>query len=516
MDLQELVQGLQAGAIRTPDELQRAKIALSRRHGWRGLPSNAQILQALPPEARDTLVPLLRVKGVRTASGIVAVGAMTMPMACPHGKCTFCPGGPEWGTPQSYLGTEPATLRALQLGFDPYRQVEDRVRQLEAMGHATDKVELIVLGGTFTSHPREYQEAFVKGCFDGLNGVAAGTLVEAHGINEATRHRCVGLTVETKPDWFLGPEVEDCLRLGVTRIELGLQSTFDDVLEATHRGHTAAQGREATARARDVGLKVGHHMMTGLPRSSVVRDLEALQSLVRDPAYRPDLLKIYPTLVMEGTALWGQWLQGTYRETPLEEVVAILADFKRSVPPWMRLHRVQREFRAQDIRAGVRRGDLRVLVGQAMADRGWRCRCLRCREVGLVKVQGVPEAEEVRRDYIASGGREVFLSFEDISQDLVLGYLRLRLTPAGEAFLRELRVHGEVAPLGHHGGRGWQHRGMGRRLLQRCVEIAWWEWGVEVVAITSAVGVREYYWNFAKRTNLKVALGARGHVLLHR
>src|SRR6266511_3588010 len=253
---------------RTPsskDELQRLKLRLARTHGLRGLPNDASILAAIPREMHEGLRDVLRVKPARTASGVAVVTVMTAPHACPHGVCTYCPGGPRFGTPQSYLGTEPAAMRAAEYRYDPCAQTVARLRSLRANGHETDKVDLIVIGGTFTALETAYQEWFVKGCLDGMNGSVAGSLEEAQTANENAGVRCIGLTIETKPDCFLGAEVEASVRLGTTRVELGIQSTHDDVLERVHRGHTDADSRAAMARAKDVGLKVGAHMMPGLP-----------------------------------------------------------------------------------------------------------------------------------------------------------------------------------------------------------------------------------------------------------
>src|SRR5713226_1810583 len=285
------------------DELQQLKRRIARSHAVVGLPSDSDVLRRLPPAIREELVDLLRIKPARTASGVAVVTVMTAPHACPHGVCTFCPGGPRFGTPQSYVGTEPAARHASAHGYDPGAQLTARLRSLEEIGHPTDKVDLIVLGGTFTALDRGYQEWFVKGCLDAMNGCVSDSIGTAQAANESATARCIGLTIETKPDCFLGSEVEACLALGTTRVELGIQSTHDDVLEAVHRGHTDAQSRAAFHGAKDAGLKVGAHMMPGLPGSDRDRDLESFRTLFDDPDYRPDFLKIYPTLVLPGTAL---------------------------------------------------------------------------------------------------------------------------------------------------------------------------------------------------------------------
>ncbi len=513
VDLTPLVERLASGGIRTAEELQRAKVELCRSRPG-PLPSNPQILAALPGHLRPTLEPLLRIKPVRTASGVAVVSAMTSPAACPHGKCTFCPGGPDWGTPQSYVGSEPAARRAAAAGYDPQAQVASRLRQLREIGHAVDKVDLIIIGGTFTARPEGYRETFVKGCFDAMNGHPCATLAEAHAANETADVRCIGLTVETKPDWFLGPEVEHSLALGTTRIELGVQSLRDPVLRAVHRGHTDDDTRRATERAKEAGLKVCYHVMPGLPGTDSQGDLLDLRRLFLDEAYRPDMLKIYPTLVVPGTALHRQWRMGLYHEMDLEAAIDLLVQFKAQVPPWVRIQRIQREIPAAQISAGVRKGDLRNLVAERMRAEGRRCRCLRCREVGL-RPGSPPEAqnlEEMRRDYPASGGREVFLSLEEPSRDVVVAYARLRGTVQGRAFLRELRVFGQVVPLAEGPGERWQHRGIGRGLLAGAEAIARDEWGCTTLLVTSGVGVRPYYRRYARARGSGASLVPPGYV----
>src|SRR3989440_8222193 len=289
--------GLDAGFVealvgelrdRTPaskDELERIKLRLARTHRLGGLPSDLAILERMPDPLREDLRDLLRVKPARTASGVAVVTVMTAPHGCPHGVCTYCPGGPRLGTPQSYMGTEPVAQRAAEHHYDPRGQTVARIEALQRIGHDTDKVDLIVLGGTFTALEAGYREWFVKGCFDGLNGFEAPALEDAQDANESAASRCIGLTIETKPDCFLGPEVAESLALGATRVELGVQTTHDDVLEAVHRGHTDAQSREAIRVAKSTGLKVGVHMMPGLPGSDPDRDMESFRGLFEDPSY---------------------------------------------------------------------------------------------------------------------------------------------------------------------------------------------------------------------------------------
>lgn len=491
--LDAFVETLRRDPPRSKAQLQEAKLRLARAHGLSGLPSDSQLLGLLPEPDRTRFEDLLRTKPARTASGVAVVTVMTVPHACPHGVCVYCPGGPRFATPQSYTGTEPAARRAAEHGYDPHAQTSARLRALQEIGHRTDKVDLIILGGTFTSMDAGYQEGFVQACLESMNGSPASSLRAAQAANESAPTRCIGLTVETKPDCFLGPEVEHALALGVTRVELGLQSTHDDVLEAVHRGHTDAQSRGALARAKAAGLKVGVHMMPGLPGSDVDRDLESFRLLFDDPDYRPDFLKIYPTLVLEGTALHAMWAHGRYAALSLDDAVELVARVKATIPRWCRLQRVQREIGAPQIRGGPTKGDLRSLARERLRSRGLACHCVRCREVGFRGLEPRLEALRLlREDYASSGGLEVFLSLEDPDLDVLVAYGRLRLDPAG-ATVRELKVFGRLVPLHEAPGGRWQHRGYGRRLMEEAETIARDEFHAPRMRVTSGVGVRGYY-----------------------
>jgi len=478
----------------TKDELQRIKGRLARSHQLAGIPSDASLLARLPRGTPGGFEDLLRVKPARTASGVAVVTVMTSPNACPHGVCVYCPGGPRFGTPQSYLGTEPAARRAADHAYDPHAQTLARLRALRGIGHRTDKVDLIVIGGTFTAHEASYRETFIRSCLDAMNGFRAGSLEAAQAANESARSRCIGLTIETKPDMFLGPEVEHSLGLGTTRVELGLQSTHDDVLVRVHRGHTDAQSRAAIARAKAAGLKVGVHMMPGLPGADVDRDLASFHALFDDPAYRPDFLKIYPTLVLQGTALHAMWSSGRYTPLTTEDAVELIARVKAIVPRWCRIQRVQREIGAPEIRDGPKKGDLRVLAKERLRSLGLSCRCIRCREVGFRGIDPRPEALALRReDYESSGGHEVFLSLEDPGLEVLVAYARLRIDGPARATVRELKVFGRIVPFGEPSGNRWQHRGFGRNLMVECERIARDEFGARSMRVTAGVGVRAYY-----------------------
>lgn len=507
-----LLAALLAGEARTKDEVHHLKVRLAKAHRAKAIPTDAALLRAAPAEHRARLAPVLRTKPGRTLSGVAIVTVQTDPAWCPHGTCVFCPGGPGWGggegTAQAYTGHEPAALRAARSGFDPFAQVAGRLAALEGNGHAVDKVELIVQGGTFPARDAAYQEAFLRGCLDAMNAHGAApapsaSLEEAQARNEAARARCIGLTVETKPDWCREPHVALMLGQGVTRVEIGVQTTHDDVLRATNRGHTVQDSIDATRLAKDAGLKVCHHLMPGLPGSSEERDLAMARRIVEDPDFRPDKLKVYPTLTVPGTALHALWKAGRYEPIAEERAVRFLVALKKACPPWVRIMRVDRDIPTHQIAAGPMRTNLRELALDALAREGGRCRCIRCREAGHAARRG--EALDPRAlalteaSYEASGGREHFLAFEDPATDTLAAFLRLRepsprsWRPEAEGALlvRELKVVGLEVPLGGR-GEALQHRGLGQALMERA-EVLAAERGARRVLVTAGVGVRPYY-----------------------
>lgn len=430
---------------------------------------------------------------------------MTSPAPCPHGVCVPCPGGVSrrdgCPTPQSYTGREPAALRAIQQGYDPYRQVRTRLRQLAEIGHPLDKVDLIIMGGTITSRPLGYQYWFVKRCLEAMNdyprpdGGSMGyevqrprrSFLEVARENESSRVRNVGTTFETRPDWCSPTNIKNMLLLGGTKVELGVQSTDDDLLAKMRRGHTVSDSIEANRALREAGFKVGFHMMPGLPGSDLERDLTSFRYLFEEEDFRPDYLKIYPALVVEGTKLWDLYRRGEYSPLEDEEAAELISKIKELIPPYTRLQRVQRDIPAPQILAGVKKSNLRQLAKERLLARGGTCRCIRCREAGL---RGVSEEADVALkdlSYRACGGEERFLSFEGEDGTLA-GFLRLRLSERTR--VRELHVYGPMTPLGKKGG--WQHRGFGSRLLAEAEKIAG-DKGYDSLEVTSGIGARPYY-----------------------
>ena len=474
------------------------------------VPKNSEILALLDAPQRKAFEDRLRRKTNRTASGIAVITAITKPFDCPHGTCTFCPGGVRFGTPQSYTKNSPAAAFGISRSYDPSRQVSDMLEFLRENGHDTSKVELILLGGTILAMPKEYQIDFVKQSYEALNGESSHTLNDAIIQNEKALHRCVGLTIETKPDWCKPTHIDMMLSYGATRVEIGVQSLSDEVLKAVNRGHTVADTKQSFRVAKDSAFKLVAHMMPGLPGSDPDKDLEDLTSLFDDESYRPDMLKIYPTLVVEGTALYQQFKLGRYKPYDLETVVQLLARFKKRVPRWVRIMRIQREIPREEIADGARSGNLRQIVLNDMEKRGEKCRCIRCREIGhkpYDKLEASTELKLKREDYEASKGHEIFLSYEDEATDTLHGFLRLRI-PSGlehreelagkrASLVRELHVYGQVVPVGAPTGRSnqSQHRGLGTSLLAEAERISSEEFSKNKVVVISAVGTREYYRN---------------------
>ncbi len=493
-------------AIPSPDrrDVERVKIEVSREFSLPGIPGNAEIIKTLNPEERSRLIHVLRRKETRALSGVNVVAVMTEPRACPHGRCSYCPGGPDDGVPQSYTGREPASMRGAQNKYNPFMQVTSRVEQLRAIGHEVDKVDLIVMGGTFPAAPPEYQESFIHGCLDALNERRSPTLAEAKSIAEEASIRNVGITVETRPDTLNPAEVDRLLGLGVTRVELGVQNVYNDIYELVERGHTVQDVIDATRLLKNSSLKVCYHMMPGLPGSNPERDLEGFKEIFENPFFRPDMIKIYPTLVLKGTKLHEWWRNGSYAPLTTEQAVKLVADMKESVPPWARIMRVGRDIPSTIIEAGVNKTNLRQLVHEELEVQGKRCNCIRCREVGHRDGgDPAPENLEVRRHtYEASGGVEHFISVEDAQGDTLVGFIRLRIPsdsphrPEAEpssAFVRELHVYGPMVPVGSRLDSGWQHMGWGKRLLEEAEKVAFEEHGVEKLLVMSALGTKEYY-----------------------
>ncbi|HMK94587.1 MAG TPA: tRNA uridine(34) 5-carboxymethylaminomethyl modification radical SAM/GNAT enzyme Elp3 [Candidatus Limnocylindrales bacterium] len=510
--LREIIDALLSTSSPTRDDVNRLKIKIAGKYSLENVPSNADILSLLTPAERKQLLPILKRKTTRTNSGVTIVATMTKPYPCPQPEpCAYCPGGPSQGSPQSYTGHEPAAMRGAQNNFDPYMQVRSRMDQLSAIGHKVDKIELIVMGGTFPATPMEYQTWFVQRCLDAITCKTSASLDEAKANAETSAVRNVGITVETRPDWAKQPHIDALLGMGVTRIELGVQNPDDEIYRLVGRMHTVTDVEEATRVAKDAGLKIVYHLMPGMPGSNWEKDLAAFKRVFTEPAFKPDMIKIYPCLCIAGTKANEWYRQGIYAPYSTEEAADLIAEVKRFIPPWVRVMRVQRDIPAGLIVAGVKKSNLRQLASEKLKQQGVRCQCIRCREVGhrLVIDKVKPDLEKVKIQsfsYEASGGKEVFISAEDSENDVLLGYLRLRVpsdkahrpevTVVPSAIVRELHVYGPLVPVGKHLAGAWQHKGFGAALLKEAERVTREDFGLKKLLVISALGTRRYYMRF--------------------
>jgi elongator complex protein 3 len=445
--------------------------------------------------------PLAMRKSTRTISGVTPVAVMTMPMPCP-GRCVYCPTFA--ATPQSYTPESPAVLRGIECQFDPAKQVRVRLDGLADMGHPIDKIELIIMGGTFLATPKDYQYHFIKDCFDALNGIVSVSLDEAKKRNENAACRCVGLCVETRPDFCGEEEVKRMLEFGTTRVEMGVQTLDDEISRLVNRGHRFEDVDKPTALLKKYGFKVHYHWMPGLPGSTPQHDLAMSRQLFDDPRFRPDGLKIYPTMVVAGTELEKWYREGRYRPYDNSTLLDLVADIKAIVPKYVRISRVLRDIPVKFIAAGYK-DSLRGPVKKRMQEKHIECHCIRCREYGHRAAGGWKIGEPVlkRIDYPASGGTEVFLSFEDENETL-FGLLRLRIQSEAipisglentvpTTIIRELHVYGPEVALKNQSPDAAQHKGLGKALFKEAERIAGEEFRALQLLVLSGVGAKEYY-----------------------
>jgi len=524
------------------EDIQKLKIKLCRKYKINKIPSNVEILLSANLKALKKIS--LVTKPIRTISGIAVIALMTKPIKCPKDEpCIYCPGGlgSVFGNvPQSYTGKEPASMRGIRNKFDPYFQIFNRLEQYILNDHCPEKVELIIMGGTFPSFKKSYQNYFVKYAFKALNDFSKmfykngdfdfikfkkffelpgeindikrtekiheklrtlkikTSLEEEQKKNEKVKIRCVAICQETRPDFSMEKEIDQMLKLGVTRVELGVQHLKNKVLKKINRGHLVEDSIKATRLLKDSFLKVGYHMMPGLYGSSIKEDKEMLEELFKNSDFRPDALKIYPCMVFKGTKLYDLWKKGKYKPLNTEKAAKLIAEFKEKIPLYCRVLRIQRDIPSYQNVAGVDVTNFRQLIHEKYKP---KCRCIRCREPGNKKIDW-NKVKILRKDYEASNGTEIFISAEDVKNDLLLGFCRLRIPyksfrkeiGKNSAGIRELHVYGILTPLRKKGK--IQHKGLGRNLLLRAEKIAKEEFGVKKLLIISGVGVKEYYKKF--------------------
>ena len=464
------------------------------------IPKNYEILSTVNDDEFEKLKKILLKKPAKTASGVSVVALMPKPYACPHGRCSYCPGGIEFNSPNSYTGNEPSTLNAIETGYDPKLQITSKIEKLVAFGHDPSKMEIVIVGGTFLFMPKEYQEFFIKSCYDALNGKDSKSLDEAKSMNEHAEIRNVGFTIETKPDYCKKEHVDWMLNYGVTRIEIGVQSLQEKVYQIVNRGHDYNDVIESFQISKDAGYKLVAHMMPGLPTMTPELDISDFKKLFSDEKLLPDMLKIYPSLVIENTPMYEQFKSGEYTPYSDEDMINVLTEVKKIIPKWVRIMRVQREISPNEIIAGPKSGNLRQIVHKNLHKQGLSCKCIRCREIGLNNKPSM-DIKLNRIDYDSSGGKEVFLAFED-KNDSIYGFLRLR-KPSENAhrdeidsntcIVRELHVYGKSVKIGEKEESQIQHTGIGKKLMFEAEKISREEFDAKNLLVISAVGTREYY-----------------------
>jgi len=444
---------------------------------------------------------VMQSRKIRTQSGVAIVAVLTKEYPCP-GKCLYCP--TEKGMPKSYLSNEPAVMRAIAARFNPYKQVQNRLRSLELNGHKTDKIELIVMGGTFSYLPKFYQTKFITECFRACNDYPSKLplltkervrvrLKSEQKRNEKAKHRIVGLTLETRPDYIKEEEILNFRKLGCTRVELGVQSIFDDVLKINKRGHGVEKTIEATKILKDAGFKINYHIMPGLPGSNLKKDLQMFQQLFSNPDFQPDMLKIYPTVVVKNSALYNFWKKSKYKPLTDKQFEKFILQVKNEViPPYVRISRLVRDVPATSIVAGPTLSNLRQMIAHKSS-----CRCIRCREVGAdYKINEKIILDRI--DYDASDGKEIFLQYVSPDKKKLFALLRLRIPDLEAqlpkvALIREVHTYGKVTEINKKDKNSPQHIGLGKKLMQEAEKIAKGEFGLNKIVVISGVGVRDYY-----------------------
>ncbi|MGM5485426.1 MAG: tRNA uridine(34) 5-carboxymethylaminomethyl modification radical SAM/GNAT enzyme Elp3 [Nanobdellota archaeon] len=534
----------------SPDKerLSKKKVRLAGKYGLKNIPTDIEVYLNLDDPKRYE--KHLLTKPTRTISGVAVVALMTKPMSCPHGKCIYCPGGVEsdfGDMPQSYTGREPSTMRALRNNYDAYLTVMNRLEQYIVLGQNPDKIDLIVMGGTFPSFPERYQVEFIASAFKAMNDFSEefyeedrfdidkfreffelpgdkddkeridrinekllrlkgeqdfdfSVLEEEKKRNERSNIRCIGLTIETKPDHGFIEHGNRMLSLGCTRLELGVQTTYDSVLRKVNRGHGIEETKRSVKELRDLGFKLNFHMMPGLPGVSYEDDLASFKELFESPDYRPDMLKIYPLMVFKNTGIYEMYKRGEYTPIDTEYAAKLIAEVFRYIPRYVRVMRVQRDIPASLSAAGVMKNNLRQYVDEEMKEKGIKPEDIRAREIGHV-LRGKehdPEPEINVIEYDASGGKEFFISIDDKKLDAILGFCRLRFPSKASreeftdksAMIRELHVYGKSVAIGKEGD--VQHKGYGKQLMEKAESIARKD-GKDKILVISGVGVRGYY-----------------------
>lgn len=436
---------------------------------------------------------LLRTRPIRSLSGIVNVSVLTKPYPCP-GKCLYCP--IEKGIPKSYLSGEPAVERAKKLKYNPYLQVKKRIEMLKEEGHPTDKIELRIIGGTWSYYPKKYQNWFIKKCFEACNKKTKKNLKETQRLNEKAKYRIIGLSIETRPDFINLSEVKRLRKLGVTMVELGVQSIYDNVLKLNLRGHQIKETILATKLLKNAGFKILYQIMPNLPGSNLKKDEKIFEEIFKNSDFQPDLLKIYPCALLKESSLYQWWKAGKYHPYTQSQLINLIKLIKKKIPYYVRIQRISRDIPSPRIVTGPAKiSNLRQIIAKESKKEGWKCKCIRCREV-KEKYDPKEKIYLFRINYFASKGKEIFLSFENKNRTKLYSLLRLRLTSENEAIIRELHTYGQLRPLNYISDThiiSPQHRGLGKKLITKAEKIAKKEFKLNKISVISGVGVRSYY-----------------------
>ena len=503
---EQIIKQIIKNNIHTPEKLDTLKRNFSKELKT-PIFSNISLLQAYHNLRKNKTIKrspklefLLRKRKIRSLSGIVAVSVLTKPWKCP-GKCIFCPS--EKGLPKSYVSGEPAVERAKAQKFDPYAQFIARVESLETQCHPTDKIELRIIGGSFTSYPRKYRYWFVRRCFDAANQRSRADLRKSptffaeqkmlgisQKINEKAKRRIVGVSIETRPDLINPREILFLRELGVTMVELGVQTIYDNILEKCQRGHSVKSTIKATKLLKDAGFKVMYQIMPNLPGSNIKKDFECVKTIFQDQRFMPDWLKIYPCVVCKKSELYKLWKKGKHSAYSDKELIALLIKIKQSLPCWVRLARLFRDIPAEKIIDGSKFSNLRQIIQTKMKKQHIFCNCVRCREIR----ENYNPKERLflfRQDYKASEGKEIFLSFENKNRTKLFSLLRLRVI--GDCgIIRELHTFGQMTKIS---GKplSAQHKGLGKNLIKEAEKIVKQEFNLPKISVISGIGAREYY-----------------------
>jgi len=510
-NLDEIIEQLVKANVSDREELEAIKREYSEENDT-NLPTNVELLKAYHNlvqkkriQPNKKIESLLKTRPMRSLSGIVNITVLTKPFGCP-GHCIFCPN--EAGFPKSYLKGEPAADRAFDLKFNPYLQVQKRLEMLNDQGHPIDKMELRIVGGSWSCYPKSYQNWFVRECYRAADDFQRKrkysrrfSLEKLQKINETARVRIVGMSIETRPDLITPNELRHLRRLGVTMVEVGVQTIFDEIHQKNATNLSAAIIAQATKLLKDAGFKVLYHIMPNLYGSDLVKDREMACIIFNDSRFKPDWLKIYPTVVLENTPLYRLYQEGKYQPYTDEELINLLIAIKTELPYWVRVARIIRDIPAQKVVGGTQLSNLREIIQKRMKERGLVCHCIRCREVK----ENYNPKEKIylfREDYEASDGREVFLSFENKERTKLFSLLRLRQPSfqeepifkslKGAALIREIKTFGELVPLSED-KIAPQHKGLGKKLMREAERIAIEEFGLKKIAVIAGVGVREYF-----------------------